>query len=75
MSNGKTLEEWSPSLIVSETELLNRVLLQKCWIAWTQGQTVYFNDMSITLETALDLFTKAGINPHTYRDLGYKVLK
>jgi hypothetical protein len=60
--------EWSPKDLVSEEELLNRAILQKCWIAWTSGYPSHFNDMEITLDIALDLFTKRNINPHTYRE-------
>src|SRR5947209_1692648 len=35
--------EWNPADIVSEQELLNRAILQKCWIAYTSHGTAHFN--------------------------------
>ena len=56
-------EEWSPESVVSEAELLNRVILAKALMVYASGQTMHFKtekeDFEITPRVARDVMRVA----------------
>lgn len=61
----KTETSWDPRDIVSEEELLNRVVLAKALMAYCADQTVHFRtekeDLEITPTVARDVIREAGL--------------
>ena len=70
---GKELDQdWNPKYVVSEEELLNRVILAKCLFVVCSGTTVHFrtetDDMEISPKTARRLLRLAKIAERTQRN-------
>jgi len=60
-------QEWTPESIVSEAELLNRVILTKALMAYASNQTMSFKtekeDLKITPRVARDVMRASGQYP------------
>ena len=65
----RTLTEWSPEFIVSEVDLLNRVLLAKARLVLAARETRYFQETPISPDSARELFRLAEINPYDTRSV------
>src|SRR5438876_624912 len=60
----KPMSEWSSKFIVTEVDLLNRVLLAKARLVLAAGETRYFQETPISPDSARELFRLADINPY-----------
>ena len=60
-------EEWTPESVVSEAELLNRVILAKALMVYASDRTMHFKtekeDFEITPRVAKDVMRAAGRLP------------
>jgi hypothetical protein len=64
-------EAWTPESVVSEAELLNRVILAKALMVYASDQTMHFKtgkeDFEITPRVAKDVMRAAGQLPRKTR--------